>query len=146
MTLRFSSMSLRVLVCILSREDLRLGVDALRAVAKPDSTFWYVGRYWYCGGIDVALFECNTRKERLRFMRILERIEGQLASTNLPLVAITLAAVPCPDTPVILTLHWHGFIKEKLVDVEEAQTISYTPIPSSRSEERRVGKEGRSRW
>ena len=64
-------------------------------------------------------------------MRILERIEDQLASTNLPLVGVTLAAVPCPDTPVILTLHWHGFIKEKLADVEEAETVSYTPIPSS---------------
>ena len=64
-------------------------------------------------------------------MRILERIEDQLASTNLPLVGITLAAVPCPDTPVILTLHWHGFIKEKLADIEEAEAISYTPIPSS---------------
>ena len=64
-------------------------------------------------------------------MHILERIEDQLASTNLPLVGITLAAVPCPDTPVILTLHWHGFIKEKLVDLEEAEAISYTPIPSS---------------
>ena len=49
----------------------------------------------------------------------------------LPSFAITLAAVPCPDTPVILTLHWHGFIKEKLVEVEEAETVSYTPIPSS---------------
>ena len=64
-------------------------------------------------------------------MRILERIEDQIASTNLPLVGITLAAVPCPDTPVILTLHWHGFIKEKLADVAEAKTIFYTPIPSS---------------
>lgn len=64
-------------------------------------------------------------------MRILECIEGQIASTNLPLVGITLAAVPCPDTPVILTLHWHGFIKEKLVEIEEAEAISYTPIPSS---------------
>ena len=64
-------------------------------------------------------------------MRILERIEDQLASTNLPLVGVTLAAVPCPDTPVILTLHWHGFIKEKLAEVEEAETVSYTPIPSS---------------
>lgn len=64
-------------------------------------------------------------------MRILECIEGQIASTNLPLVGITLAAVPCPDTPVILTLHWHGFIKEKLAEIEEAETISYTPIPSS---------------
>ena len=64
-------------------------------------------------------------------MRIVERIEDQIASTNLPLVGITLAAVPCPDTPVILTLHWHGFIKEKLAEIEEAETVSFTPIPSS---------------
>ena len=64
-------------------------------------------------------------------MKILDRIEGQIAATHLPLVAITLAAVPCPDTPVILTLHWHGFIKEKLVADAAAETVSYTPIPSS---------------
>ena len=64
-------------------------------------------------------------------MQILDRIEDQIAATGLPLVGITLAAVPCPDTPVILTLHWHGFIKEKLVELEEAEAVSYTPIPSS---------------
>lgn len=64
-------------------------------------------------------------------MQILDRIEDQLSATGLPLVGITLAAVPCPDTPVILTLHWHGFIKEKLADIEEATPVSYTPIPSS---------------
>lgn len=64
-------------------------------------------------------------------MQILERIEDQIAATGLPLVGITLAAVPCPDTPVILTLHWHGFIKEKLADVEEAEAVAYTPVPSS---------------
>lgn len=64
-------------------------------------------------------------------MHILERIENQIAATGLPLVGITLAAVPCPDTPVILTLHWHGFIKEKLAPVDEAATVSYTPVPSS---------------
>jgi hypothetical protein len=64
-------------------------------------------------------------------MKILDRINDQIAATSLPLVGITLAAVPCPDTPVILTLHWHGFIKEKLADVEEAEAVSYTPIPSS---------------
>jgi len=64
-------------------------------------------------------------------MELLDRIEDQVASTGLPLFAITLAAVPCPDTPVILTLHWHGFIKEKLADIETAETVSYTPIPSS---------------
>ena len=64
-------------------------------------------------------------------MELLDRIEDQLASTGLPLFAITLAAVPCPDTPVILTLHWHGFIKEKLAEVEQAEAVSYTSIPSS---------------
>ena len=64
-------------------------------------------------------------------MELLDRIEDQVASTGLPLFAITLAAVPCPDTPLILTLHWHGFIKEKLAEVEAAETVAYTPIPSS---------------
>lgn len=64
-------------------------------------------------------------------MQILDRIEDQLAATGLPLVGITLAAVPYPDTPVILTLHWHGFIKEKLVAAEDAEAVSYTPVPSS---------------
>ena len=64
-------------------------------------------------------------------MEILERIEEQIAASGLPLVGITLAAVPCPDTPLILTLHWHGFIKEKLADVEQAVAVSYTPLPSS---------------
>lgn len=64
-------------------------------------------------------------------MQLLERIEDQIAATKLPLVSITLAAVPCPDTPIILTLHWHGFIKQKLANVEGAQPVAYTPVPSS---------------
>src|SRR3979490_3413836 len=80
-------------------------------------------------GIELAFSLTST--EEMLSMRILECIEDQITSTHLPLVGITLAAVPCPDTPVILTLHWHGFIKEKLAEIEEAQTVSYTPIPSS---------------
>ena len=64
-------------------------------------------------------------------MELLERIENQISATGLPLVGITLAAIPCPDTPVILTLHWHGFIKEKLADTPRAEAVSYTPVPSS---------------
>lgn len=64
-------------------------------------------------------------------MHLIERIEDQISATGLPLVGITLAAVPCPDTPVILTLHWHGFIKEKLVELECAEAVSFTPVPSS---------------
>jgi ATP-dependent protease HslVU (ClpYQ) peptidase subunit len=42
-------------------------------------------------------------------MELLDRIETQLISNRLPLVAITVAAVPYANTPVVLTLHWHGF-------------------------------------
>jgi hypothetical protein len=64
-------------------------------------------------------------------MEILERIEDQISSTKLPLFGITLAAVPCPDTPVILTLHWHAFIKERLAEVETAEAVAFTSVPSS---------------
>ena len=63
-------------------------------------------------------------------MNLLETITERIAAKPLPLMAITVAAVPCPDTPVILTLHWHGFVEEKIVELEEAETVAYTPIPS----------------
>ena len=64
-------------------------------------------------------------------MELLDRIEQQIQATQLPLFAITLAAVPCPDTPVILTLHWHGFVREKLIDRDMAQPVSFRSVPSS---------------
>src|SRR5262245_51116026 len=60
-------------------------------------------------------------------MDLLERIEEQISATGLPLVGISLAAVPCPDTPVILTLHWHGFLREKAA----ANAPAYAPVPST---------------
>ena len=64
-------------------------------------------------------------------MNLLEEISEHMSAKPLPLVAITVAAVPCPDTPVILTLHWHGFIEGKIAELEEAQTVAYRPVPSS---------------
>lgn len=64
-------------------------------------------------------------------MNLLETINEHMSAKPLPLVAITVAAVPCPDTPVILTLHWHGFVEEKIIECEEAETVAYKPIPSS---------------
>ena len=64
-------------------------------------------------------------------MELLERIEQQIEAAQLPLFGITLAAVPCPDTPVILTLHWHGFVREKLIEAEEAQAVAFRSVPSS---------------
>jgi hypothetical protein len=64
-------------------------------------------------------------------MELLDRIETQLISNRLPLVAITVAAVPYANTPVVLTLHWHGFVETKLMEVTDANVVTYQPVPSS---------------
>ena len=64
-------------------------------------------------------------------MDLLERIETQLISNRLPLVAVTVAAVPFANTPVVLTLHWHGFVETRLANVTDANVVAYQPVPSS---------------
>lgn len=64
-------------------------------------------------------------------MEIVDCIEEQMTASKLPLVGVTLAAVPCPDTPVILTLHWHGFFKERLIESEDANPVALKPVPST---------------
>ena len=64
-------------------------------------------------------------------MDLLDRIETQLISNRLPLVAVTIAAVPYANTPVVLTLHWHGFVETRLADVTDANVVTYQPVPSS---------------
>ncbi len=64
-------------------------------------------------------------------MQLLDCIETQLISNRLPLVAVTLAAVPCANTPVVLQLHWHGFVETRLADVTDANVVAYQAVPSS---------------
>ncbi len=64
-------------------------------------------------------------------MEILECIREQMAGNRLPLVGVTVAAVPCPDTPFILTLHWHGFLKGMGMDNEPSESAPLAPVPSS---------------
>lgn len=62
-------------------------------------------------------------------MNLLDLIETQLISNRLPLVAVTLAAVPHANTPVVLTLHWHGFVEVKLT--EDSDAVGHQSVPSS---------------
>lgn len=62
-------------------------------------------------------------------MDLLDLIETQLIANRLPLVAVSLAAVPHTNTPTVLTLHWHGFVEVKLAD--DANAVAYQPVPSS---------------
>ena len=64
-------------------------------------------------------------------MDVLEQIRGQMAAVKLPLYAVTLTAVPCPDTPVLLMLHWHAFRHDFLLDAPAAQPVGYRSVPAS---------------
>ena len=64
-------------------------------------------------------------------MDVLEQIKGQMAAEKLPLYAVSMTAVRCPDTPVLLMLHWHGFRREFLYDAHDAQPVGYRSVPVS---------------
>ncbi len=64
-------------------------------------------------------------------MQLLQRIEEQISTTRLPLVAVTLAAVPYANTPIVLTLHWHGLAPTRLANIEGAGAVRYRSVPSS---------------
>ena len=64
-------------------------------------------------------------------MQLLDTIETQLIANRLPLVGVSVAAVPYANTPVVLTLHWHGFVETRLADVTDANVVAYQPVPSS---------------
>ena len=56
-------------------------------------------------------------------MDVLGKITAQIEVVGLPLVAVSLTALPCANTPVMLMLHWHGF----------RQSDDATPHAGSRS-------------
>jgi hypothetical protein len=64
-------------------------------------------------------------------MQLLDCIETQLIANRLPLVGVSVAAVPYANTPFVLTLHWHGFVEARLADVTDANVVAYQPVPSS---------------
>jgi hypothetical protein len=43
---------------------------------------------------------------------VFSTIADQIEAVRLPLFAVTLTAIPRPNTPVLLMLHWHGFRRE----------------------------------
>ena len=64
-------------------------------------------------------------------MHLLDTIETQLIANRLPLVGVSVAAVPYANTPIVLTLHWHGFVETRLADVTDANVVAYQSVPSS---------------
>jgi hypothetical protein len=78
--------------------------------------------------LTIYFFVPNTTHLETK-MNLLDLIESQMISNRLPLVAVTLAAVPHTNTPTVLTLHWHGFVELKLT--EDSDAVAYQSVPSS---------------
>lgn len=49
-------------------------------------------------------------------MDIIETIASHTAALRMPLYAVTASAIRKADTPLILTLHWHGFHRDGTAD------------------------------
>jgi hypothetical protein len=60
---------------------------------------------------------------------ILEVIEDQLVANRLPLTGVTIAALPFPNTPAVVSLHWHAFV-ENAGTLDHAALL-YQSVPSS---------------
>lgn len=60
---------------------------------------------------------------------ILEIIEDQLVANRLPLTGVTIAALPFPNTPAVVSLHWHAFV-ENAGTLDHAALL-YQSVPSS---------------
>ncbi len=60
---------------------------------------------------------------------LLEIIEEQLVANRLEIAAVTIAATPYVNTPVVVSLHWHGFIEAK--PAPEGSAVALQSVPSS---------------
>jgi hypothetical protein len=60
---------------------------------------------------------------------ILDVIEDQLVANRLPLAGITLAALPFPNTPAVVSLHWHAFVE--IPATPQGNSPVYQSVPSS---------------
>ncbi|AOZ49753.1 diguanylate cyclase [Chromobacterium vaccinii] len=63
-------------------------------------------------------------------MELFDTLSAQIRHMRLPLFAVSLSAVPFPDTPLLLMLHWHGFRKAAAGRAPTGQT-SLRQVPAS---------------
>ena len=54
-------------------------------------------------------------------MEVFDKVVDQVQSVGLPIVAVSLTAVPRANTPVLLVVHWHGFAH---ADISRSQSAS----------------------
>jgi hypothetical protein len=66
-------------------------------------------------------------------MQVFNTVLEQVKSMGLPVVAVSLTAVPRANTPVLLMLHWHGFAAHptRVSNQTDGMSVSTVGIPGS---------------
>jgi hypothetical protein len=66
-------------------------------------------------------------------MQVFDKVVDQVQSVGLPVVAVSLTAIPRSNTPVLLMVHWHGFARPQAPRYVLPRETLETPvsIPSS---------------
>ena len=67
-------------------------------------------------------------------MQVFSKVADQVRSIGLPVVAVSLTAVPRANTPVLLMVHWHGFARPQAARTgsaasqAQAALVNATPV------------------
>lgn len=61
-------------------------------------------------------------------MQVFDKVVGQVQSVGLPVVAVSLTAVPRANTPVLLMVHWHGFARPQAPRVGQPHAPHETTV------------------
>lgn len=58
---------------------------------------------------------------------LLEIIEGQLVANRLPVAAVTVAVTPLPNTPAVVSLHWHAYVEMRAASQGRPASVHFVP-------------------
>lgn len=61
-------------------------------------------------------------------MQVFDRVVDQIHSVGLPVVAVSLTAIPRANTPVLLMVHWHGFARRQTPRSMEPSAAGDAPV------------------
>lgn len=61
-------------------------------------------------------------------MQVFDKLVDQVQSVGLPVVAVSLTAIPRANTPVLLMVHWHGFARPQAPRHLQPSETLQTPV------------------
>lgn len=61
-------------------------------------------------------------------MQVFDKVVEQVQSVGLPIVVVSLTAIPRANTPVLLMVHWHGFAPPQTPRLAQLNALRESPV------------------